>query len=206
MWKFVAMRFFHFLICLFTVSIAFGQSKFEADSVFQWQREMNLQFADSLKSPLTKTDLATFSKLDFYVPNETFFIQAKLVKTPNAQPFEMHTTTARKPKYVKYGILHFTIDGKKHQLNVYQSADVPKNPLYKNHLFLPFTDRTSGVDTYGGGRYIDLLIPKGNQITIDFNKAYNPYCAYNVKYSCPIVPQENDLNVEILAGVKKFKK
>ncbi|WP_321538818.1 DUF1684 domain-containing protein [Flavobacterium piscinae] len=73
-------------------------------------------------------------------------------------------------------------------------------------MFLPFTDLTSGIESYGGGRYIDLKIQEGKIWTIDFNQAYNPYCAYNEKYSCPIVPEENDLKVEIKAGVKAFKK
>ena len=91
-------------------------------------------------------------------------------------------------------------------MNLYQSLDLKKIEEYKDALFLPFTDLTSGVDSYGGGKYIDLKIPQGTTITIDFNRAYNPYCAYNHKYSCPIPPQENDLAIEIRAGVKKFKK
>ncbi|RYD73146.1 MAG: DUF1684 domain-containing protein [Sphingobacteriales bacterium] len=99
-----------------------------------------------------------------------------------------------------------SIDGKSFKLNIYQSQDLKKIEKYKNSLFLPFTDLTSGVESYGGGRYVDLEIPEGELIPIDFNTAYNPYCAYNHKYSCPIPPQENDLAIEIKAGVKKFKK
>ena len=193
-------------ICLLTFGKSVAQDQFDLDSIVDFQEKMNQHFADSTESPLTKADLETFKKLDFYSPNEKFFVIAKLVRTPNAKPFKMQTTTARLPKYVQYGILKFKIDGKKFKLNVYQSADLPRNPLYKNSLFLPFTDRTSGVESYGGGRYIDLFIPKGKRIVIDFNKAYNPYCAYNVKYSCPVVPAENDLNIEICAGVKNFAK
>ena len=127
-------------------------------------------------------------------------------RTKKEKPFEMKTTTSRRPLYVKYGELHFEIDGISCQLNVYQNVEFSKKPGYKNSLFLPFTDYTSGVESYGGGRYIDLEIQKGNNWTIDFNQAYNPYCAYNEKYSCPIVPEENDLKVEIKAGVKAFKK
>ena len=77
---------------------------------------------------------------------------------------------------------------------------------FKDYLFLPFMDDTNGEQTYAGGRYIDLRIPEGNTLKIDFNKAYNPYCAYNEKYSCPIVPRENYLDVAVKAGVKVFKK
>ena len=76
---------------------------------------------------------------------------------------------------------------------------------YRDYLFLPFTDKTNGSETYTGGRYIDLSIPEGDTLEINFNKAYNPYCAYNPKYSCPIVPGVNALDTEVRAGVKAFK-
>ena len=77
---------------------------------------------------------------------------------------------------------------------------------YKDYLFLPFLDDTNGEGSYGGGRYIDLRIPDSDTMIIDFNTAYNPYCAYNDRYSCPIVPRQNYLDVAIEAGVKAFKK
>ncbi|UPQ79072.1 DUF1684 domain-containing protein [Flavobacterium azooxidireducens] len=185
---------------------AFSQQKFERDSVIQFQKNMNEHYADSAKSPLKKKDLAVFKELEFFTINEKYFVTAKFIRTKKEKPFEMKTTTSRKPIYVKYGELHFEIDGKPCQLNVYQNVEFSKIDEYKNSLFLPFTDYTSGVESYGGGRYIDLEIQKGKNWTVDFNQAYNPYCAYNEVYSCPIVPQENDLKLEIKAGVKAFKK
>ena len=76
----------------------------------------------------------------------------------------------------------------------------------EDYLFLPFIDDTNGEESYGGGRYIDLRIPEGDTIVIDFNKSYNPYCAYNDKYSCPIVPRINYLALEVRAGVMAFNK
>ena len=76
---------------------------------------------------------------------------------------------------------------------------------YEDYLFLPFTDKTNGDSSYGGGRYLDLKLPEGDSIIIDFNQAYNPYCAYNDKYSCPVPPKSNNLDIEVLAGVKTFK-
>ena len=95
-------------------------------------------------------------------------------------------------------------DLKAFKLNVYQNVDLNKKTGYEDYLFLPFSDLTCGKESYIGGRYVDMKIQKGKIWTIDFNKAYNPYCAYNYEYSCPIVPLENDLDIEILAGVKKF--
>lgn len=184
----------------------FSQQKFERDSVIQFQKNMNEHYADSVKSPLKKKDIAVFKALEFFPIDEKYFVQAKFIRTKKEKPFEMKTTTSRKPLYVKYGELHFKIDGIPCQLNVYQNVEFSKIDKYKNSLFLPFTDYTSGVESYGGGRYIDLEIQKGNNWTVDFNQAYNPYCAYNEVYSCPIVPKENDLKVEIKAGVKAFKK
>ena len=106
--------------------------------------------------------------------------------------------------YIKFGEAHFKIDGKALVLNIYQNIELSKKKEYVDYLFLPFSDLTCGKESYIGGRYIDLKIPTSDTILIDFNTAYNPYCAYNHKYSCPIVPLENDLPVAINAGVKKF--
>lgn len=194
------------ILFLLAFTISFGQNNFVKDSVVAFQKQINSEYKDDKESPLLEKDLKKFKTLDFYPINENFFVVAKFVRTPDEKPFEMPTTTERKPVYVKYGEAHFSIDGKNFKLNIYQSQDLKKIEKYKNSLFLPFTDLTSGVESYGGGRYVDLQIPDGDLISIDFNTAYNPYCAYNHKYSCPIPPQENDLTIEIKAGVKKFKK
>ena len=195
------MKTLFFLIILQT---AFAQQKFEKDSVLQFQKELNEHYADTASSPLKKEDLKHFVNLAFYPISETYFVQAKFTRTKKEKPFEMKTTTARKPIYVKYGELQFTINDVPCKLNVYQNVEYAKKPGHQDSLFLPFTDLTSGVESYGGGRYIDMEVQKGNTWTIDFNKGYNPYCAYNEKYSCPIPPAENDLKVEVKAGVKKY--
>ncbi len=196
---------FHYAIFLaFTVSASVSQSFNPADAE-QFQAKLNEEFRDSIKSPLSTSDRAKFHFLDFYPANAKFIVLAKLKRTKNTKPFEMKTSTARRPLYKKYGELTFKIDGVKHKLNIYQNIDLIKKEEYKNHLFLPFSDLTSGKETYIGGRYIDLEATSGKTMIIDFNKAYNPYCAYNYKYSCPVVPLENDLKVAILAGVKNFQ-
>jgi hypothetical protein len=169
----------------------------------QWQKELNRDYKNAEKSPLTPEDRKKFKGHDFFPVSLNFRVEAAFHKTENATPFEMKTTTSRLPQYRKYGEATFRINGQEFKLNVYQSLDLQKKADYEDHLFLPFTDLTNGNLTYGGGRYIDLRIPKeGAKILIDFNKAYNPYCAYNKKYSCPVVPHENYLATEILAGVQ----
>jgi uncharacterized protein (DUF1684 family) len=194
------------LLFLFLVqfSLAFGQDKYDVSVVEKFQKELNTEYADEKTSPLTVEDLAQFKSLDFYPANEKAFVVAQFTRTENEKPFEMPTSTTRKPMYVKYGEARFLLDGKEFKLNLYRNIELSKKEEYKDYLFLPFSDLTSGKESYIGGKYIDLKIPTGDTIAIDFNLSYNPYCAYNYKYSCPKVPLENDLAIEIKAGVKKF--
>ena len=190
------------ILFLFCFTSSYAQKDVAAAEKFQ--SELNKSYADSLKSPLLKDDLKQFKGLDFYPIDEKYIVEAIFIRTKKEKSFKMKTTTSRTPIYKKYGELHFSIDGKELKLNVYQNVDLKKKPGYEDYLFLPFSDLTCGKDSYIGGRYIDMRIPKSEKVTVDFNQAYNPYCAYNYEYSCPIVPLENDLDIEINAGVKKF--
>ena len=198
------MRILLLFVFLAQWQFGFAQDKFDAAVVTKFQSDLNSEYADAKTSPLMAEDLAKFKSLDFYPASEKYFVVAKFVRTKKEKPFEMQTSTDRKPMYIKYGEVFFTIDGSNFKLNVYKNIVLSKQEKYKDHLFLPFSDLTCGNESYIGGKYIDLKIPKGKTISIDFNTSYNPYCAYNHKYSCPIVPLENDLNIEIKAGVKKF--
>ena len=189
------------MLSLYSVS---AQQKFDLESVVAFQTELNSQFADPDKSPLMPEDLKTFRELNFFPSDSSLLVNAKFVKAKKQKPFKMKTSTDRLPMYVKYGTLYFELQGKKCELNLYQNAELIKKPGFDDYLFLPFSDLTNGKESYIGGRYIDVRSPKGDTIVIDFNKAYNPYCAYNHAYSCPIVPLENDLPVEVRAGVKAF--
>jgi uncharacterized protein (DUF1684 family) len=183
----------------------FAQAEFSLAAVEKFQKELNAEYADAKTSPLLPEDLKTFQTLDFYPANENFYVVAKFIRTENEQPFEMKTSTDRKPVYVKYGEAHFSIDGQAFKLNIYRNIELSKKEQYKDYLFLPFSDLTCGNESYIGGKYIDMKIPQGDTIVIDFNTSYNPYCAYSHKYSCPKVPLENDLKIAIRAGVKKFQ-
>lgn len=192
------------LILFLAFNFGFSQNKFSQIEAEKFQKQINSEYADAKTSPLMEEDLKTFKTLDFYPINEKYFVNAKFEKAKNEKVFEMKTTGTRTPKYIKYGTIFFTLNGVEMQLNVYRNIELSKQKEYKDHLFLPFSDLTCGKESYIGGRYIDLKIPKGDTMAIDFNQAYNPYCAYNHKYSCPLVPLENDLKVEIKAGVKTF--
>lgn len=189
------------LLILLTSILGFAQKKISA---LDFQNNLNSEFADATKSPLTEEDRMVFKTLEFFPIDSSFIVEAKFTKFKNEKAFAMKTSTDRTPMYIKYGEISFLIKGENFKLIVYQNLELLKLKEHKKHLFLPFSDLTSGDETYVGGRYIDLEIPKGKIIIVDFNKAYNPYCAYNYKYSCPIVPLENDLLTYIKAGVKKF--
>ena len=178
------------------------------DEIKQAQYKLNTQYTDEKESPLTKEDLKTFKALEFFDIDKKFRIEANFELTPNAPIFEMQTTTDRLPLYKKYGIARFSLDGENFELSVYQNQKLMTDVAYEDYLFIPFNDTTNGSLSYGGGRYIDLEVPpkESNTIVIDFNKSYNPYCAYNGKYSCPIPPSENNLKIAIPAGVKAYGK
>jgi hypothetical protein len=147
--------------------------------------------------------------MSFFPVNENYRITAKFEKVAKGSWFRMETSGIMKQVYRVFGTIHFTIRDTDLKLNIYQSQRLMAVDEYKEHLFLPFTDLTSGEETYEAGRYIDLTFHDvtGNEVVIDFNKAYNPYCAYvNGKYNCPIPPKENNLNVAILAGEKNYGK
>lgn len=173
--------------------------------ILLFQEELNAEFKNPETSPLADRFRIDFETLNFFAPDTNYIVEAKLIRTPDALPFSMPTTTGRESTEVVYGIAKFTLNGKEHELEIYQSPELITQDKYEDYLFLPFTDKTNGEETYGGGRYLDLRIPNGSTIVLDFNKAYNPYCAYNKKFSCPIVPKVNHLETEIRVGVKAFE-
>ena len=192
-----------FVIVGLCVNLTFYAQKTE-QTVAEFQQELTEHFKNPEESPLKKK-AKKFKGHDFFKIDSSMRIEAKFVRSFNAIPFQMKTTTSRLPTYEKYGVANFQLEGKERSLTIYQSHSLRETEEHKNYLFLPFTDLSNGEESYIGGRFIDLQIPNGDTIVIDFNKAYNPYCAYSSDYSCPIPPKENHLNVAILAGVKKPK-
>lgn len=144
----------------------------------------------------------------FFTPDSKFKVAAKFSRVIDSVGFIMKTSGKTPKRYFRYGMVTFKIVDSVFKLTVYQGADLMQTVLYKNHLFLPFTDLTSGEESYGAGRYVDLEINDivNNSVVLDFNKAYNPYCAYSDEYNCPIPPRENYLNIAITAGEKNFGK
>lgn len=198
-----------YTIILLAVLVSFSscaQKKRPIKGETEFQRKINSEYKDASTSPLKDKDRKRFEGLDFFKFDSTYVVKASLKRTPDSQWFNMKTTTDRVSKERVFGVLSFELKGTLYNLNIYQGKDLMQQEGYEDYLFLPFLDETNGLESYGGGRYIDARIPEGNTMIIDFNKAYNPYCAYNDRYSCPIVPRENYLKTSIEAGVKAFKK
>lgn len=172
--------------------------------ILTYRDSINEVFGDPEQSILKESDLQDFQGLHFYEVDEDFEVKAKFKRIRNGKTFKMKTSTDRLPTYRPYGLLKFKINGVKETLTVYQNIELSKNKEYSDYLFIPFTDLTSGDESYGGGRYLDIKISDLSRATIDFNYCYNPYCAYNDTYSCPIPPSENHLEIAINAGVKKW--
>src|SRR5688572_5150715 len=147
--------------------------------------------------------------LQFYPVTATYRVQARVERIYEAPWFKMETSGKEKQIYRVYAVLHFKLRDTLLKLHVYQSQRLMEVKEYADYLFVPFTDMTSGNESYDNGRYIDLTIADLEPGTyfIDFNKAYNPYCAYvSGQYNCPVPPRENDLSVSIRAGEMMFGK
>jgi uncharacterized protein (DUF1684 family) len=170
-----------------------------------FREKYKADFLEDKNSPLKKEDL---QYLRFYDADSTYRVEAKAEVVASAPAFVMPVFAGTGSEYVKYATLSMQVNGKPVTLSVYRNTRLAKIPAYADYLFLPFTDETNGKETYGGGRYIDLREAdfKNGTVTIDFNKTYNPYCAFAGGYSCPKPPDENQLKIAIPAGEKKFAK
>lgn len=154
-------------------------------------------FKTSHHSPIPHNLRHQFSGLDYYPIDENYVFHLKLHEYDNPETIQMETSDADIRDYYRIGYLEFTTEEGSAKIHVYQSAD---NPQY---YFVPFRDKTSGVETYGAGRYMDLE-KHGDEFILDFNAAYSPMCAFNENYSCPLPPFENHLKIPIKAGEKNF--
>ena len=184
---------------LFTL-IAFSQTKTYTDSLKEYQ-------TNYVKThEVVKGNDKSF--ISFFQVNKELCVNAAFTKVDNGTWFTMQASGKIKDIYRVYGTIQFKVHDTAIKLNLYQSQSLMNSPMYKNYLFLPFTDKTSGEESYGGGRYIDIESTdiKDNHVIIDFNKCYNPYCSYTAGYSCPIPPKENDMSIAVKAGEKNYGK
>lgn len=193
------------MLLTFCILPGYGQGDVLAIKEIEAHRKkQEREMRNKEKSPLDPKDRKRFKHLNYFPIDLKYRVTAKFIRTENEPLFKMKTTTTRLPEYKKYGEVHFQLDGMDYKLNVYQSPEITKRPGYEDYLFIPFTDITNGNETYEVGRYLEFRIPTSEDVIVDFNQCYNPYCSYSPRFSCPIPPSENDLAIAIPAGEKKF--
>jgi uncharacterized protein len=162
----------------------------------EFRKHKDLFFKLDLDSPLSAEQKRAFAGLKYYAENPALRFDVQVEPFAEHVHVQMQTSTGDVQDYVKHGAFQFEVDGQPAVLTVYTSEE--------GGAFVPFADATSGSETYGAGRYLDLEPLGGNQFRVDFNLAYNPWCAYSPDYSCPIPPRENRIQVPIRAGEKDF--
>lgn len=166
----------------------------------EFRRDKDEFFRDDPRSPLTPEQRANFVGLSYYPENPSLRIEAELdTDVDRDEDIVMQTTTGGTQVYRRAGKVRFEVDGQPAEITLYESPE-------QHDLFVPFRDATSGKETYGAGRYLEVEPPMDGRVAVDFNDAYNPYCAYNPEWSCPIPPGENWLAVPIRAGEKDFSR
>lgn len=165
------------------------------------RRDKDTYMKQGDQSPLKPEQKSTFTSLNYFEPDTAYRIEARAEENEEKDLLVLPTSDNKQKPFKKWGYAVFKLEGKEHRLLLLQPAF---GANYEG-LFLPFTDATSANETYGAGRYLDLEIPKNKKITLDFNRAYNPYCAYSDEHSCPFPPEENMLTVAIRAGERNFE-
>jgi uncharacterized protein len=193
-------KIFLILVTLFSFCFSFSQTSYK-DS-------LQAYIADYVKNHEVVTG-DNKKLMHFYPVDENYRVIAKFEKASASKWFRIATSGKQEKLYRVYGSVNFKLNDSTYKLNLYQSQDLLRDTSYKDYLVLLFSDATTGKETYDAGRYIDFTIGdiKNDQLVIDFNKAYNPYCAYEEgKYNCPIPPIENKLPVAINAGEKIYEK
>ncbi len=196
-------KIFTSLLLLVTFSACSPKLFHKASDIDAYRQAYKEKFDNDSHAPLKGKQL---DDMRFYDNDDRFKVQATIVKNPEPVPFDVNTSSGMIKQFHKFADAYFTIDGQEYQLEIYQNMKLIRMPQYRDYLFLPFNDLTNGEATYGGGRYIDLKIKdiKDGKLVIDFNKCYNPYCAYRSGYNCPIPPLANKLDIAIEAGEKLY--
>jgi uncharacterized protein len=176
------------------------------ETILEKRAQTDSTFMDSTLSILPQDEIADFKGLHYFPVDESYKISASF-KMKMGKPFEMQTSTSRLPIYQKYGEVTFELSGQSNRLSLYrQVRSLSNDSAINDYLFCPFRDLSNKDSTYGGGRYMDFKLSdiKNKEVIMDFNTCYNPYCAYSYRYSCPVPPKENTLNIRVNAGVKKW--
>lgn len=195
-----------FSICV--ILLLFGCSSSEQDStalveIKEWRKRQKEEFLDPNKSPLSNEEREKFKDHDYFPIDLAYRVEAKFQAVEKRTAFKMTTTAGTTQLYNKLGDLRFKLKGEELSLEAYAPARGFSLSNLKPMVFLPIKDGTNGNTTYEGGRYLYIsAMPEGDIWTLDFNQLYNPYCVYNERIVCPLVPEANHLSISIEAGVR----
>ncbi len=168
------------------------------------RKEKDYFFKEDHESPIPHALRHEFQSLAYFPPGPNYRVGTKLIKDPDPKRVVLATSKGIPRDMIRYGVFEFEIDGKQQRLAAYKSVPEPGHHHEDESLFVPFRDGTSGKETYGAARYLDIEELPTDEYVIDFNLAYNPYCAYSDDYVCPFPPRENWLSIPIAAGEKNF--
>ena len=188
------------VLIILIYSLLFKNTPDYIGSILEHRAEVDT-FMGSGDSPLPDTVKSDFQGLNYFEIKQEFKVKARLEMIPDQQTLTLGTSDGATEEYVKYANAKFELSDISLQLLVLKSED----DQGEAYFFIPFSDLTSGEQTYGGGRYLEIPFSKNQQLYIDFNLAFSPYCAYNAKFSCPLPPAENHLQVAITAGERNFR-
>jgi uncharacterized protein len=193
-----------FILIIWLTAVAIkANAQSYIDSIVEFRKHYTEELLADKRSPITRPQV---KNMNFYPPDPNYRVLATFTPTPGKSPFLVQTHSGKQKPFREYGYLDFMLSGNLFRLHMYQSVDLVNDMAHKDDLFIPFYDETNYQTTFPGGRYIDLNVRDiaDNKVLLDFNKSYNPYCAYSDGYSCPIPPAENSLRTEIKAGEKMF--
>ena len=191
-----------FLLCIVPAML---RAQSYADSIKEFRKHY---IEELLAEPRHPVNAVQVRDISFFPADRSYCVWAAFTPTPGGKTFLVPTHSGKQKPFRDYGTLAFSIHDTAYTLHLYQSVDLVGGAAGNAYLFLPFNDFTNYESTYGGGRYIDLSVSdiKDNGVVLDFNKCYNPYCAYADGFSCPIPPSENYLKKYIVAGEKVFRR
>lgn len=187
------------VIVILVYSFLPGDSLSYEQQIDLHREEVNDFMKNDRESPLPDSIKQNFSGLNFFDIQPEFKVIASTETIPGRPEVIMATSDGETRRYLRFAYAHFELSGQKYRVTLFQPLDD------KESLFLPFGDQTNGELTYGGGRYLDLENNGKDEIAIDFNLAYNPYCVFNSSYSCPLPPAENQLSISVTAGEMNFE-
>ena len=165
----------------------------------RFREEKDEFFRSDPDSPFPPEAKRAFPGLNYFVPDPDYRMEARLQRYPSPDGVVMGTSKGTRQLFNRVGFFDLSVGGGGFRIHAYQSAQ-----RQEPSLFIPFRDATSGEESYGAARYLDLEVEHDDEYAVDFNYAYNPYCAYSEDYVCPLPPQENWLKVPIRAGEMKY--